>query len=157
MTIENYKFIFNWVIINELAVGNSPKEIENTNFLKKKGIKNILGLCSEDEVSWHPNLTTNFNCRRIYIPDSKKKVLPSFEDIFNSITTLEELIKDNKTFVHCFASIERSPLISILYVMKKFNLEIEDSLDYVLTKHHYTNPTNKQLKLIKDFKKSLDI
>ena len=72
------------------------------------------------------------------------------------IDKLSKLINKGATFVHCFASVERSPLICILYIMTIFNLEIEEALDYILSKHEYTNPTNKQLKLIKDFKNNFN-
>ena len=49
---KTYKFIFNWVLINKLAVGTSPLNQDNISFLKNKGIKNILGLCLESEVGW---------------------------------------------------------------------------------------------------------
>ena len=148
---KNYKFIFNWILIDKLALGNSPLKEENLDLLEKKGIKNILGLCSESEIKWAKKTEQNFICERFFIPDSNLNTLPTFEELNEIINKLSKFINQGATFIHCLASIERSPLICILYIMKKFNLEIEDSLDYVLSKHNYTNPTNSQLKLIKDF------
>ena len=151
MTEKKYKFIFNWVLINKLAVGSSPLNKENISFLKKKGIKNILGLCLESEIEWEQNISKTFCCKRIFIPDSKSEVLPNFKDLGRIYNQLILYLENGATFVHCFASVERSPLICILYIMRKFNLEVEDALDYVLSKHYLTNPTNAQLKVIKGF------
>ena len=54
------------------------------------------------------------------------------------------------TFIHCFASIERSPLLCIMYIMSTYKLSIEDALDYVRRTHIYTNPTNRQLRIAKE-------
>ncbi len=148
---KKYKFIFNWVLINKLAVGSSPLNKENISFLKKNGIKNILGLCLESEIEWEQNISKTFCCERIFIPDSKSEVLPNTKDLSRIYNQLILYLENGATFVHCFASVERSPLICILYIMRKFNLEVEDALDYVLSKHYLTNPTNAQLKVIKGF------
>ena len=153
---DNYNFIFNWVLINKLALGNSPFKQENLDLLKKKGIKNIIGLCSESEIEWGLKTSDNFSCERIYIPDSKSNNLPSNEDLRKILNKLTKDLEKGATFIHCFASVERSPLICILFIMKKYNLEIEDALDYVLRKHKYTNPTNLQLRLIKNFLNDFD-
>ena len=155
MNEKKYKFIFSWILIDKLALGNSPLNRENINLLKENGIKNILALCSDSEIKWGTETKESFLCERFYIPDSKSNSLPTFQELNEIINKLSIFIKKGATFIHCFASIERSPLICILYVMKEFDLEIEDALDYVLRKHKYTNPTNSQLKLIKDFQNNL--
>ena len=152
---ENYKFKFNWILINKLAIGTSPLKKENVEFLKIKGIKNILGLCSNSEVEWHPAVKKDFSSKRIFLPDSRSKTLLKYEDFKLAYDYLEKYLKVGTTFVHCFASVERSPILVIFYLMKKYNLELEDSLDYVLKQHNDTNPSNNQLKLIKNFWKKI--
>lgn len=147
-TKEN-EFIFSWVLRNQLAVGSSPSESENIVFLMKKKVKNIIGLCSEKESNWHENIHKNFNCERIFLPDSRKDKLPCKKDLLFAFTKLKNALKKDITFVHCYASIERSPLLCIMYIMSSYNLSIEDSLDYVKRKHIYTNPTNQQICLVK--------
>ena len=148
--VKNSKFIFNWILINQLAVGTSPIDSENIIFLKKKKVKNIIGLCSIEEIQWHENLYKNFHCERIVLADSRKDKLPNKKDLLKTFYTLRDSINDNITFIHCFASIERSPLICIMYIMYKYKLNMEDALDYVRRKHKYTNPTNSQLSHVKE-------
>ena len=145
---KNEKFIFNWILINKLAIGTSPIKNENLIYLSNKGVKNIIGLCSTKEASWHKNIYTKFNCERIVLPDSNKGFLPPKEDLMMAFEKLKSFLEKDITFIHCFASIERSPLLCILYIMENYNLVLEDALDYVRNAHNYTNPTNSQLNLI---------
>ena len=147
--IHKTRFIFNWILTSKLAIGTSPVEYENLIFLKTKKVKNIIGLCSKAEVDWHESIYEDFNCERIVLPDSKTNLLPSKEKLKLAFNKLIDAFNKDITFVHCFASIERSPLICIMYIMHKYKLSVEDSLDYVKRVHSYTNPTNKQLNLIK--------
>ena len=145
-------FIFNWILKKRLAIGTTPTKIEDINLLNHHKVKNILGLCSEDECKWHKNLENNFICKRIILPDSRKKKLPSESEIDYAFNTLRNFVQKNITFIHCFASIERSPLLCIMYIMEKYDIELEESLDYVKSVHRMTNPRNKQLLLIKNYK-----
>ena len=148
---SSYEFIFDWILINKLAVGTSPTKKEDINILKKNNVKNILALCSEDEVKWHENLNQEFNCFRFVLPDSHQKILPSNDQLNDAFNLFKKLINNNATFVHCVASMERSPLFCIMYVMYKHNLSLEEGLDFVKANHSKTNPTNNQLLCIKNF------
>ena len=147
---EKNDFIFNWILKNKLAIGTCPTKIEDINLLKHNKVNNILGLCSEDESKWHKNLEKNFICKRIILPDSRKKILPLKSEIDYAYNTLSDFVHNNVTFIHCHAAIERSPLLCIMFVMRKYNIELEESLDYVKSVHNLTNPRNKQLFLIKN-------
>ena len=144
-------FVFNWVLKNKLAIGTTPTKKEDINLLKNNQVKNILGLCSEEESKWHKDLKNNFCCIRLIIPDSNQNKLPSENQIDIAYFTLKNFVNKSTTFVHCFASIERSPLICIIYLMEKFNLEMEEALDYLKKVHKLTNPRNKQLFFIKNY------
>ena len=143
-------FIFNWILINQLAIGTSPTNSEDIIFLNQKKIRNIIGLCSIKESEWHINLHEKFNCERIVLPDSRKEKLPQKKDLLNAFNKLRDAINEDITFIHCLASVERSPLLCIMYIMSTYKISIEDALDYVRRKHIYTNPTNKQLRLVKE-------
>ena len=130
------KFIFNWVLTNKLAIGTSPMNNKDLILLKKNKVKNILCLCSEEESKWHLELENNFLCYRFILPDSNQKKLPTKIQIEKAYEILKKLVKNNITFIHCFASIERSPLLCIMFMMDNYNLNLEESLDYVKRVHH---------------------
>ena len=148
----NESFIFNWVLKNKLSVGTSPSKKEDVDLLKKYNIKNILGLCSEKEAEWHENLEGSFLCKRVQLPDSNQNRLPTYLEINDSYSTMRDFLKNGITFVHCFASIERSPLLCILFIMDEYNLSLEESLDYLKKVHKTTNPRNSQLLFIQELK-----
>ena len=147
----NYKFIFDWILINKLAVGTSPTQESDLNLLKKKNVKNIKGLCSEEEVKWNENINNHFSCFRFVLPDSHQKILPTTEQLNTAFNLLDDLVSKDVTFIHCVASMERSPLLCIMYVMAKYKLNLEEALDFVKRVHNNTNPTNDQLLCIKNF------
>ena len=148
----NDSFIFNWVLKNKLCIGTCPSRKGDVNILKKNKIKYIVGLCSQKEAEWHESLECNFVCKRIKLPDSNQNRLPSFFEINNAYSVMKDFLKKGITFVHCFASIERSPLLCILFVMEEYNLSLEEALDYLKKVHKTTNPRNNQLLLIQNFK-----
>ena len=125
---EIYKFKFNWILINKLAIGTSPLKKENLEFLDIKGIKNILGLCSNSEVEWHSEVKRNFSSKRIFLPDSKSEIKLTYENFIIAYDHLKKYVNQGSTFVHCFASIERSPILIIFYLMKNYKMELEDSV-----------------------------
>ena len=149
--LKKYKFVFSWILKNKLAVGSSPLKQENIAYLQRKGIKNILGLCLESEVAWGDNISRNFSCERIFIPDSKSDSLPNFEDLTKILNKLHEYLGNGATFVHCFASVERSPLICIAWLIRHESLTIKQSLDYLMKVNRRTCPSANQLKLLEDF------
>ena len=101
-------FIFNWILINKLAIGTSPSEEKNLEFLKKMKVESIIGLCSPEEINWHKNIYNSFKCERVILPDSNTGRLPSKNDLEIAYEKLKESLTNGITFVHCFASIERS-------------------------------------------------
>ena len=145
-------FSIDWVLINELAVGKGPKTSQDLDKLKELKIKSILSLCSEDECKPAPEMDKNFYCKRIILPDHKAKRDPTLEEINIALDALDYLISEGPTFVHCVASIERSPLICMSYLIKKCNLTPIEALDYLMEVHPITNPLPGQFAILKKMK-----
>ena len=124
--IPKNNFVFNWILKNKLAIGTSPEEEEHLNLLKKNHVKNILGLCDAKEAKWHKDLENNFLCSRIVLPDSNKNKLPTDTQIQSAFNILKNFVENDITYVHCFASIERSPLIKCGFkTLKLSRLDID--------------------------------
>ena len=43
------EFLFDWVLVNKLAIGSMPNKEKDFEIIKKSGIKSILNLCPEEE------------------------------------------------------------------------------------------------------------
>lgn len=142
-------FSIDWVLINELAVGRGPKTINDLNLLKDLKINSILSLCSEDECKPAPDMEKMFQCKRIVLPDHKAKRDPTIEEINIALDELDFLISKGPTLVHCVASIERSPLICMSYLIKRCNLTPIEALDYLMEVHPISNPLPGQFAVLK--------
>ena len=142
-----YAFEFDWVLINKLAVGNVPKNESDLDQLKFNGIKGILCLTSTNESNIKIK-KNDFKFIRYPLPDHKQDRLINIDEINHTLELLERLMKVGPTFVHCVASVERSPLICMAWLIKKKGLKVTESLDYLMSVHPKTNPLDKQLQIL---------
>ena len=144
------KFNFDWVLINELAVGPAPRKQHHIELLISAGIKGIMSLCSEDEVT-QPEIPANkIQHRRIILPDHSYGRKPTVVEINSTLRELKQLKSFGPVFVHCKAGIERSPLICIAWLAMEKNLSIQNALDYLMQVHPGTNPLASHLMIIEE-------
>lgn len=141
-------FKIDWVIINQLAVGPAPKTQHDLNTLKEKKIISILSLCSEDEAPIPNNMQLEFKCERVILPDHKSGRIPTLNEINNALSVAKELINNGPLYVHCFASMERSPLLCMAWLVKEHKLSPRQSLDYLMDVHKGTSPLSEQFLLL---------
>ena len=138
-----------WVLQNELAIGQAPRTQEDINELKKNGIISILSLCSKEEVLSDFDIEEFFLVKRVVLPDHKYKVAPTITNLNMALTKLSEIITIGPVYVHCVAGIERSPLVCMAWLIKNHNLTPIQALDYLMEVHNGTNPLPEQLSLLK--------
>ncbi len=148
--IKNSKFKLDWVLINELAIGKIPTKDNDLFYLKKKGIKSILSLCNKDEIVEIENFNW-FNYKVFVLPDHKTGKLPSIKDLRDALKELKKLMNLGPTFVHCVASVERSPLLCMCYLVNEKKLSPLEALEYMMQVHPKTNPLASQLELLNEF------
>ena len=119
------KFKMNWVLNEELAVGTAPQKQTHLEKLADEGIKSIFSLCGENEVKNDLNLEKLFEHKRYVLPDHKTgKILSSIE-LNESLVILRNLLKFGPVFVHCYAAVERSPLVCMAWLMKEHHLTLQ--------------------------------
>ena len=142
----------NWVLNNEIAVGPGPQTILHIKNLKEKGIVGILSLCSKEELPPPDGIENQFTCKRFILPDHKYNRLITLEELDLALNKLEELIELGPVFVHCVAAVERSPLLCMAWLVKKKNLSVQQSLDYLMQVNRGTCPLPSQLKILRQIK-----
>ena len=143
---------FNWVIYQTLAIGTSPKNNVDLINLKKNGIKSVFCLCNEIECPKLNYEDYGIYFKRLVLPDHKSKSLLSIELLENAFKNLKKLIQTNSpVFIHCYAAVERSPLLCLTYLIKEKDMHFDDALAYMMQVHKSTNPMNSQLKILKEF------
>ena len=153
MNYEKNTLNFDWVLINQLAVGSFPKTSVHFQILKKNRISSILNLCDPAEGELSRQFKENFHCENYVLPDHRNKRFPNENEIDSATNLLEDLMIRGSVYVHCFAGVERSPLICISYLMKHKNLEKQDALEYLMQIHSSTNPLKGQLETLSKLRK----
>ena len=144
MKSEN-KFIFNWVLINELMVGSIPLNEKDVLILKNKGIKSILSLCSDEEAIIYKSIDSIFKRKQYTLPDHKYSQSLALKDINNVLNILSDQIDHGPVYVHCFAGVERSPLICMAWLIKSQGMSVIEALNYMMSIHKRTNPLPEQI------------
>ena len=70
--------------------------------------------------------------------ESNNIMSESLEIILKSSNVIENNIKDgNIVIVHCLAGLQRSPTVITAYIMKKYNINMKDAIDFLQTKASY--------------------
>ena len=142
------RFKIKWILQDELAIGTAPTKQEDLKKLSEEGIKSILSLCGEDEVKSNFKLDKLFYHKRFILPDHKTGKLISCMELNESIKNIKNLLKYGPVFVHCYAAVERSPLVCMAWLIKEHQLTLQQSLDYLMQTNPGTNPLPSQLKVL---------
>tara|TARA_B100000212_G_C27304709_1_gene503087 strand:- start:540 stop:1004 length:465 start_codon:yes stop_codon:yes gene_type:complete len=146
-------FSFDWVLINEIGLGKSPKTINDINFLKENNFRSVLSLCGEKEGDIFSGIAEQFDYINFVLPDHNLKTTMKVEDFDSAIKHLSKLMINKAVYVHCVASVERSPLVCMAWLIKYHNLNTIEALEYLKQIHKETNPLPSQLKVLNQFYK----
>ena len=143
--------LFNWILVNKLAIGTPLNNQKDKSLLKEKKIISILDLRNESDllkINYEKQLAlySEFNLFRISLPDHNSKRLATTSEIQNAVNMLEKLSREGPVFMHCHAAMERSPLISIAYLNIKSGLSLINAIDYVKQQNKSTLVNLEQLK-----------
>ena len=142
------KFSIDWVLVNKIAIGPIPRTPEHFKLLKKHKINSILSLCDEKEAPTLEFIRENFIFSRVPLPDHKQAKFPSFKEFLKALDELKKLQEFKPTFVHCLASVERSPLICLGWLVREEGYSIDLAMDYLMQIHPGTSPLPEQLSLV---------
>lgn len=145
---NKFRSIFHWILVDELAVGSLPKDEKDIDFLKREGVNSILSLCGKEEGHLSKKAYENFICKSFALPDHTSKRLPTINELNSALDILQKLIKKGSVYVHCFAGVERSPLLCMAYIMVINKIDRQTALEYMMQTHPQTNPLKGQLDLL---------
>jgi len=148
------RFRFSWVLQNSLAVGPAPKAIRHLDRLTDAGIKSILSLCSNAEVQNQEAgllevLDSQFSHQIFVLPDHRSGKPPTMTDFLHALELADNLLQNSSPlYIHCVASVERSPLLCMGILIRRNNISPLSALDYMQQTHPGTNPLPQQLALL---------
>ena len=145
------RFVIDWVLINELALGPAPRAERHLDRLEGAGINAIFSLCSSEEAPPPAGLSDRFPYRRLVLPDHRSGRLPQLIELRSALDILSDMhLQHGAVFVHCVASMERSPLVCLAWLITKHKRRPEQALDYLMQVHPGTNPLPGQLALLRE-------
>jgi len=139
---------FSWVLINELAVGSAPRTSAHLDQLQRQGIASVLSLCSIDEAAPPEAIADRFVVDRVVLPDHRSYRLPAPSELQTALEALQRLKQHGPVYVHCVASMERSPLVCLAWLVTRHRQSPAAALDYLMQVHPPTNPLPGQLRLL---------
>ena len=145
--------IFSWILKNKLAIGTPISSNKNILLVKKKGIRSVLDLRNKDDFknssqTDYIKLVLSFHYENIQLPDHKTGRLIENKEIHRTLNMLERLLLKGSVYMHCHASVERSPMISIAYLHLKKGYSLIQACDYVKQQNKSTNINLNQLRYI---------
>lgn len=140
---------FDWVIRGRLALGSAPHSSDHLFQLQEAGVRSILSLCGSSEAPPPPGLEALFHCRRVVLADHRSSLSNTAAELLCAVQTLEQLEAElAPVYVHCVASVERSPLVCIAWLMRQRHLSRLQALDYIMAIHPLSSPLTSQLQLL---------
>ena len=110
-------------------------------------LRNEFDLCKIDYDS-QLALYKEFNTVNSGLPDHNSKRFATKNEIEKAVNNLEKLLLNGPVFMHCHAAIERSPLISVAYLIKTKRLNLIQAYEYVKQQNKTTNVLMEQLRKI---------
>ena len=146
--MKKTNFKIDWIIVDQVALGALPRKFEHIELLRENNIKSVLSLCDIGKYISKDFLSKDFIHKQIVLPDHKDGKLPLISEVENCIEALKELTEIGATYVHCYASMERSPLICMAWIIRMHNLKPQEALDYIMQTHKGTSPLPGQLALL---------
>ena len=149
-------FKVDWVLVDELAVGPCPKNQESLDILYDLKIKVVLSLCSEKESRLPIDIEEQFKCYRYILPDHKSSRSPKLTQLKEALSLIKVNLKYGPIFIHCFAAVERSPLVCMAWLVKECNLSSEQALDYLMQINPGTCPLPEQISTLRQLEREKD-
>jgi len=142
-------FRIDWVLRDQLALGPAPRRLEHLGQLERAGVQAVLSLCDAPELPMPVELGQRFLWARQVLPDHRAGRYPTAAELEAALAELGRLRREaGAVFVHCVASMERSPLVCLAWLMRERGLSRLQALDYLMQVHPGTNPLPGQLELL---------
>lgn len=143
------RFRIDWVLKEQLALGPAPQKEDHLRRLEREGVRAVLSLCDAPELPMPADLAQRFQWERQVLPDHRSGRNPTAEELEGALEAVARLRRQaGPVFVHCVASMERSPLVCLAWLMRERGLSRLEALDYLMQVHPGTNPLPGQLGIL---------
>lgn len=140
-----------WVLPGKLAVGGLPQPGDAAELLKDN-VKVVLSLCAESEGTLPDDISENFQCLRLVLPDRYYTTELTAKQLQQAVAIVREYVaRGLPIFVHCLAGVERSPTVCIAYLCRYHKLELWEAVNWLKQVHPTSMPNASELRAIREY------
>lgn len=137
---------FSWLRTRRLALGGFPQQAEQWQALEAVGIGQVFSCCDPGEGSWEP--PGHWQRERLTLPDHRSSSVVTASQLREALDRLESMLTANDApplYLHCWAGMERSPLLAVGLLSRVENLTFFDALAQVRSLHPQARPITAHL------------
>jgi predicted protein tyrosine phosphatase len=128
-----------WLRTRRLAIGPMPHSQDHWLNLQQQGLQLVFSCCAEDEAIWQPPKA--WTQRRFPLPDHRQPEAMTSELLDQAINAALDLYRTGlPLYLHCWAGIERSPLVATGVLCRAESLNLFEALEQVRSLHPTAKP-----------------
>lgn len=128
-----------WLRTRRLAIGPMPRTPAHWSSLQQQGVQSIFSCCDSEEGPWQP--PQHWRQLRHPLPDHRQPTAMTRELLEDALNAALDLYRAAPPlYLHCWAGMERSPLLAVGLLCKSESLDVFDALAQVRAQHPIAKP-----------------
>ena len=142
---------FSWLRTRRLALGGFPQQTEQWQALEAVGIRQVFSCCDPIEGTWEP--PEHWQRERLALPDHRSSAVVTPRQLQEALDRLERMLADNDApplYLHCWAGMERSPLLAVGLLCRLEAMPFFDALAQVRSLHPEARPITAHLVVLEE-------
>ena len=133
------KLSISWLRTRRLAIGPMPQSPDHWLALQQQGVQSIFCCCDVEEGPWMP--PQEWSQRRFPLPDHRRPDEMTSAMLDQAINAALDLYRVGPPlYLHCWAGMERSPLVAIGLLCRAESLNFFEALAQVRSQHSIAKP-----------------
>lgn len=128
-----------WLRTRKLAIGPMPRNPDHWRSLQQQGVRSIFSCCDPSEGPWQPP-SEWLQCQ-FPLPDHRQPDAMTKEMLASALSAALDLYQAAPPlYLHCWAGMERSPLLAVGLLCRAESLDLFDALGQVRSQHPIAKP-----------------
>ena len=141
---------FSWIRSGRLAIGSFPEGDATWHTLQAMGIASVISCCAASEAAWQP--PTALKTLQLALPDHRNQIPLTPQLLDRAVNQAQALLQHQPAlFIHCWAGIERAPLLAVALLCRSEGLEFFTALTQVRQSCPWARPLRRQLVVLESW------
>jgi len=138
-----------WLRSGRLVIGAMPTNDDHWRSLERQGVSSVFSCCDPSEGLWQP--PSHWQRIQLPLPDHRNPHDLDPTALKRAVDAAWQLYRDTPAlYIHCWAGMERSPLVAIGLLCKAESLSIFDALAQVRALHPPARPITSHLVVLEE-------